>query len=113
MIAPNPWMTLPFALLLAAIAIGPLLAANWWLRHYAKISFGLGIITLCYYFLGLQAPGKILHAAHEDVRFIALVGSLYVVTGGIHVSAKGEASPRANVIFGMLGDNDAKFLSNN
>ncbi|MGD1087480.1 MAG: sodium:proton antiporter [Verrucomicrobiota bacterium] len=110
MIAPNPWMTLPFALLLAAIAIGPLLAANWWLRHYAKISFGLGIITLGYYFFWLQAPGKILHAAHEYVSFIALIGSLFVVSGGIHISVKGKATPRANVIFLLLGAITANFL---
>src|SRR5580692_4805534 len=110
MIAPNPWMTLPFALLLAAIAIGPPLAPNWWLRHYAKISLGLGAITLGYYFFGLRASGKILHTAHEYVSFIALIGSLFVVSGGIHIRVQGEATPRANVIFLLMGAIAANFL---
>ena len=48
---PNPWMMLPFALLLGAIALAPLLAPHWWLRHYAKIALGLGTITLAISFL--------------------------------------------------------------
>jgi hypothetical protein len=43
--APNPWMILPFALLLGAIALAPLLAPHWWSRHYPKIALGLGVIT--------------------------------------------------------------------
>jgi hypothetical protein len=43
-IAPNPWMILPFALWLGAMALAPLLAAQWWLRHYPKVSLGPGTI---------------------------------------------------------------------
>ena len=98
-ITPNPWMILPFALLLGAMALAPLLAANWWSRHYIKVSLGLGAITLGYYLLGLQASARVWHTAHDYISFIALIGSLFVVSGGIHINVKGEATPLANVIF--------------
>jgi Na+/H+ antiporter NhaD/arsenite permease-like protein len=110
MIAPNPWMILPFVLLLAAIAIGPLVAANWWLRHYAKVALGLGAVTLGYYIFVLQAHARVLDVAHEYASFIVLVGSLFVVSGGIHIIVEGEATPFANVIFLLLGAIAANFL---
>ena len=41
--------------------------------------------------------------AHEYVSFIALVGSLFVVSGGIHIGVKGGATPFENVIFLFAG----------
>jgi hypothetical protein len=35
----NPWMMLPFGVLLTAIALGPLLFAGWWTKHYSKVAF--------------------------------------------------------------------------
>jgi Na+/H+ antiporter NhaD/arsenite permease-like protein len=109
-IAPNPWMILPFVLLLGAIALAPLLAPDWWSRHYPKVALGLGAITLGYYFLVLGASGRVLHVAHDYVCFITLVGSLFVVSGGIHINVKGAATPLANVIFLLVGAVLANFL---
>jgi Na+/H+ antiporter NhaD/arsenite permease-like protein len=100
---PNSWMILPFALLLAAIAFAPLLAADWWARHYAKVSFGLGIIAFGYYVFFLHDLPRLSHMAHDYLSFIALVGSLFVVSGGIHINVKGEATPMVNVIFLLFG----------
>jgi len=101
--APNPGMILPFALLLGVMALAPLLAPQWWLRHYAKVSFGLGAITLGYYLLGLQAPARVWRTAYDYFSFIALIGSLFVVSGGIHIRVSGEATPLANVVFLLIG----------
>src|SRR5262245_60298366 len=80
--AVNPWMVLPFAALLAAIALGPLWFERWWLRHHAKVALGLGAISVAYYLVGLRAETRVLHVAHEYVSFMALIGSLFVVSGG-------------------------------
>jgi Na+/H+ antiporter NhaD/arsenite permease-like protein len=40
---------------------------------------------------------------HEYFSFICLIGSLFVVAGGIHLKVKGEATPRDNVVFLALG----------
>ena len=96
-------MILPFAFLLGAMALAPLVAPGWWLRHCAKIALGLGAITLGYYLLVLHDPPRVLHTAHEYASFIVMVGSLFVVSGGIHIGVKGEATPLGNVIFLLVG----------
>jgi Na+/H+ antiporter NhaD/arsenite permease-like protein len=110
MASPNPWMILPFALLLGAMALAPLLAPNWWRRHDAKIALGLGAVTLGYYVFILQNPPRVLHTAHDYASFIMLVGSLFVVSGGIHLGVKGEATPLANMVFLLIGAVAANFL---
>ncbi|HEX7576976.1 MAG TPA: sodium:proton antiporter [Verrucomicrobiae bacterium] len=110
MASPNPWMILPFALLLGAMAVVPLLAPNWWLRHYAKVALGLGAVTLGYYVLILRDAPRVLHTAHDYASFIMLVGSLFVVSGGIHISVKGGATPLANVFFLLVGAITANVL---
>ena len=98
-------MMLPFGLLLAAIALGPLLFSQWWSRHYGKTALALGAVTLGYYlfFLPSAAVLTVARSAHEYLGFIALVGSLFVVSGGIHISANGEATPLTNVLFLLVG----------
>jgi hypothetical protein len=99
LLQPTPWMILPFGILLGMIAVGPLWFADWWGKHYPKVAFTLGGITLAYYLVGFAGPQKalahhaILDTAHEYLSFIALVGSLFVVSGGIHINVKGEATP--------------------
>ena len=97
------WMMLPFALLLGAMAATPVFAPRWWLRHYAKVALGLGAVTAGYYLLALHDTRSLAEAAHEYVSFIALVGSLFVVSGGIHIGTKGEATPLTNVAFLLTG----------
>jgi Na+/H+ antiporter NhaD/arsenite permease-like protein len=106
----NPWMMLPFGILLALIALGPLFFPAWWNRHYPKVAYLLGAIVVCYYFAGLRQPARVWETVHEYVSFIALIGSLFVVAGGIHISVKGEATPLANVIFLLAGALAANIL---
>jgi Na+/H+ antiporter NhaD/arsenite permease-like protein len=96
-------MILPFVLLLAAIALAPLLFADWWQKHYPTVAWSLGAITVAYYLIGLNGRERVWHTAVEYVSFIALIGSLFVVSGGIHINVKGEATPRANVVFLFVG----------
>src|SRR6267154_1115590 len=110
LVSPNPLMILPFGLLLATIALGPLFFADWWSKHYPKVALSLGAVTLAYYFLGLQAYQSVLHVGHEYVSFIVLIGSLFVVSGGIHINVKGEATPHVNVLFLFIGAILANFL---
>ena len=67
------------------------------------IALGLGAVTLGYYFFGPQATRRVLATAHEYAGFIALVGSLFVVSGGIHLGVKCRATPLANTVFLLAG----------
>lgn len=102
-VAPNSWMIVPFGVLLAGIALGPLLAPHAWSRHYPKLALGLGALTLVYYLAGLHAHERVGQTALEYFSFICLVGSLYVVSGGIHLSIQGGATPWENTVFLAVG----------
>ena len=101
--APHPGMIVPFVVLLLAIALAPLFFADWWTRHYPKVAIGLGAVTLAYYLFVLGAVTPVLHTAHEYVSFIALIGSLYIVSGGIHIQVRGETTPWFNTGFLLVG----------
>ena len=100
---PNVWMVLPFLALLVAIAIGPLFFPQWWLRHYPKLAIGLGLITVAYYLVGLDATARVLHTSRDYVSFIVLIGSLFVVSGGIHIRVEGQSTPLVNTLFLLFG----------
>lgn len=100
---PKLWMAIPFVLLLGSIAAGPLFFPAWWARHYPKVALGLGAVAVAVYVGGLGATDRALHTLHEYVSFIALIGSLFVVSGGIHIQVKGEATPGQNAVFLFLG----------
>lgn len=99
----SPWMMLPFGLLLGAIGVMPLCCPNWWARRYPIVAYGLGSVAIAYYVLGLHAWAPVLHMAHVYVSFIVLIGALFVVSGGIHISVKTEANPRVNVLWLLIG----------
>jgi Na+/H+ antiporter NhaD/arsenite permease-like protein len=103
-------MILPFVLLLCAMALASTLAADWWQRHYPKIALGLGAVTLFYYLFIVHDPPRVFHTAHDYISFIALAGSLFVVSGGIHIRVIGQGTPAKNVIFLSAGALAANLL---
>jgi Na+/H+ antiporter NhaD/arsenite permease-like protein len=96
-------MMAPFFLLLLSIAIMPFISGRWWGKNYPLISISLGAIAVVYYFFILNNGARIIHAAREYVSFIALIGSLYIISGGIHIRIKGRSTPKANAILLAIG----------
>lgn len=96
-------LIVPFALLLLLIAIAPLFFADWWSKHYPKVSLSLGVIVLAYYILQLHSVEIVLHTASEYISFIVLIGALYIVSGGIHISTKDLTNPKENIILLLIG----------
>ena len=117
-INPNPLMIVPFVVLLGAIAFCPLVIPRFWHKHYGKVALSLGAISVAYYIFFLGAHERVWYTVHEYVSFICLIGSLFVVSGGIHISVKGEATPWENVrllfvgaiIANLLGTTGASML---
>lgn len=109
MVEPNALMALPFVVLLATIALGPLFFADWWGKNYGKVAGGLALLTAAYY-LTLGGGGRVVAVAQEYVSFIVLIGSLFVVAGGIRMTVKGEATPIENVRFLFCGALAANLL---
>lgn len=93
--------SLPFVLLLFSIALFPLIAPKWWGKHYPWVALPLGLLVAVYYALFFGGGERMLHTGREYVSFVALVGSLFVVAGGIHIRLVGRLTPWQNV--GLLG----------
>ena len=96
-------MVAPFVMLLLCIALMPLFAAHFWEHHYPKVAIGLGLVTAAYYLFVQKDWHPLHHAGHEYVSFMALVGSLFVISGGINIRVKGEATPLVNTVFLLIG----------
>jgi Na+/H+ antiporter NhaD/arsenite permease-like protein len=97
----------PFAVLLLAIAVLPLVAHHWWEsnKNRAILSFGIGGAFVAWL---LMTQGHASHHALEEaaldyLSFIALLGSLYVISGGIYIKGSLAGSPLANVSVLSIG----------
>jgi len=83
----------PFGLLLLLIAIMPLSppgVKHLWDKYYPHVAVGLAALVALYYVARIPAGGAIVgRTAAEYFSFICLIGSLFVVAGGIHIKVKG------------------------
>jgi len=102
-IEPHPLSLLPFAAMLLCIALLPLMLKHHWERNYHWIALALAAITAGYYAFGLRYPQRLLREAADYLSFMALVGSLFVIAGGIHIEVRGEVKPLRNCVFLAIG----------
>lgn len=113
----SAWMTLPFLLLLSAIAIAPFINRHWWEKYYPHVSLGLGFLVLAYYCLYLDYR-RMADTLLDYLSFIALIGSLFVAAGGIFLHTERHATPLMNtlllaagaVVSNLLGTTGASML---
>ncbi len=102
---PSVFMVIPFVVLLAMIATGPLFYHHFWEKYYPIIAILLGLITVFYYLLFLQDTHSLLHTSAEYLSFIALLSSLFVASGGILIRVDKKSTPWLNagiLIFGSV-----------
>jgi len=116
---------LPFAILLLAIAIVPMIPSmeHWWERNSSKllVSCALGIAALVWLAREVSvdaAATAAMHGLNEYVPFIILLLSLFVISGGISMGGSFSATPRMNtgilavgaVLANLLGTTGASML---
>ena len=137
-IPPTLLTVLPFAFLLGAIAVFPLMpqVSHWWESNLNRfyVAAGLGGLTLLYYlvahehaverhFLGhaLISPGDMISLGlawtvvqnaifNEYIPFIVLLFSLYTICGGIRIEGDLRAHPLTNTTFIGIGGLLASFI---
>ncbi len=116
--APPLFMVLPFALLLGAIAVLPLVpqTAHWWESnlHRFYVAAALAAITLIYY-LAARGVSDAVHVVQhavldEYIPFIVLLFSLYTISGGIRIECDLRAHPVVNAAFIGVGATLASFI---
>jgi Na+/H+ antiporter NhaD/arsenite permease-like protein len=129
---PPLWSTIPFVLLLGAIAAFPLVhhTAHWWESnlHRFLVAAALGLVTLAYYGLFHREAIESHWPAHsivpaedgaiqlnfvttvlgnailqEYIPFIVLLFSLYTIAGGIRIEGDLRAHPLTNASFMAVG----------
>lgn len=124
--APPAWAAAPFAVLLLAIAIFPLVQAthHWWENNRNKliVAVVLALVTLGYYAtrgdstgggaFSVAIVGKVLsHAVLDEyVPFMVVLIALYAITGGIVVRGDLRATPRNNTLILAAGGVLASFI---
>ena len=111
-----PWV-LPFVGMLLSIALLPMVAHHWWEKRSSQfLVSGLWSLPILGYFGWMIATGHhgedashaLSHALEEYISFIALLGSLFVISGGILLKGDLEARPSVNTAFLAIGT----FLAN-
>ncbi|RCW92433.1 sodium:proton antiporter [Winogradskyella arenosi] len=106
------WPSIPFFIILLAIAVGPLLAEHWWENNRNKlmVSVLLSVPTI-FYLVYMDLTEHLKHQVFGDyLPFIVLLTSLFVITGGIHLSGDIKAKPKVNTLFLGIGFVLASFM---
>lgn len=97
----SPLLVAPFVLLLLAIAVVPLAWPHFWENNRNKAIVTALLSAPVAAWLAQNNPHALWHSGLEYFSFLCLLGSLFVVTGGIHVAGDVRGTPKSNVI--MLG----------
>jgi Na+/H+ antiporter NhaD/arsenite permease-like protein len=99
-------LIVPFVLILLAIALLPLLVPHWWEYNSNKalVALALGVPVAGYLLLqGEVGWHRLQHTLLEYVEFMGLLGSLYIISGGIALRGDLQATPVVNGCFLGLG----------
>jgi Na+/H+ antiporter NhaD/arsenite permease-like protein len=96
---------LPFAALLAGIAVIPLFAPRWWQSNRNKAILALLVSLPVLWHLGIHLgePGRavLVDKLADYFAFIVVIGALFAITGGIHIQGSFSGTPLVNTA--MLG----------
>jgi Na+/H+ antiporter NhaD/arsenite permease-like protein len=97
----------PFAGILASIALVPLIAPKLWHRHFGKIALGWATAFVVPFALAFGAGEAIHQVAHaallEYLPFVVLLFALYTVSGGIGIFGDLHGAPAMNTALLAIG----------
>jgi Na+/H+ antiporter NhaD/arsenite permease-like protein len=101
---------LPFVGMLLSIALLPLITPHWWHsnRNKALVALLFGV-PIALWFVVRDAE-TLVHTLLEYGAFISLLGSLFVISGGIHIRGSFAGRPVTNVAFYATGAILANFI---
>ncbi|CRH88102.1 Uncharacterised protein [Chlamydia trachomatis] len=109
----HAWSIIPFAAMLLAIAVFPLVPAlaQVWEKRVFQLGLALilGVPVAVWMVLGGES-GYVVEKLWEYAQFIILLFSLFVVSGGIFLAGDIRATPRNNTIFLGVGAALASFV---
>ncbi len=108
------WATIPFIVILLAIAVFPLVNEHWWEHNSNKgiVSAVLAVPVAAYLLIGYGHDGwhELEHKILEYISFIAMLGALFIISGGIYVKGSLSGTPIVNTLVLALGASIASFV---
>ena len=101
----EPHLLIPFAVMLLSIAVMPLAFPRFWDKNFNKLIFVLIISVPTAMMLSRAGLAENLkhQMLYDYIPFIALLGALYVVTGGIHIHYSTTPRPIVNAAIMFIG----------
>src|SRR5436190_19760321 len=97
------WSLIPFVLMLVSIAVLPMAVPEWWDSNRNKtilsVAFSVPVLAVV---LRLN-PQLLWHSLLDYVSFLTLLGSLFVISGGIYLKGEFAGTPLVNAIFLGIG----------
>jgi Na+/H+ antiporter NhaD/arsenite permease-like protein len=95
------WAVLPFVIYLLLIAVLPLFLGHFWESNRNKLLLAVTAALPVIFFLTSRPGGVALlgQTVLEYLSFMALLGSLFVISGGIHLRGTLTGSPLVNTLF--------------
>jgi len=109
--APPAWTLLAFPGMLLSIALLPLFFPQAWGKFYPLVC--LAWLLMAFVAMYVSTPAGVdflsvyaatyLATAEQYVAFIVLLGSLFVISGGVHVSGHLPGEPSVNTVMLLLG----------
>jgi Na+/H+ antiporter NhaD/arsenite permease-like protein len=96
---------IPFILMLGSIALFPLLNNRFWHKNKNKLLVAITIsLPIVFWLLATGLEFRLFESIVFDyLPFIILLGSLFVITGGIFLDGDIEAKPLTNILFLGIG----------
>ena len=107
------WGIIPFVLMLASIAVLPLIprTAHAWEQPRNQLILALVLgVPVGLWFILAGDTARVVHALVEYGQFITLLLSLFVVSGGIYLRGDIAARPATNTAFLAIGGFIASFV---
>ena len=100
--SPPLWTLFPFVALLLCIALAPLFFGHFWEKNKNKAWSALVCsLPILFYFGKNFHP--LLDSLEEYFSFICLIGSLFIISGGISIEGDLKAKPTTNLLFLAIG----------
>ena len=111
--SPPLWTVFPFVFYLLTIAVVPLFFGHFWERNRNKLLVAALISApVVAYLLASDPRGFDLlhHSIREYTAFITLLGSLFIISGGVYLSGELAGTPLINTGFLAFGALLASFI---
>ena len=102
------WSLVPFLLMLVSIAVLPMAVPQWWDSNRNKtllsVAMSLPVLTVV-----LPCNPQLLwHSLLDYVSFLTLLGSLFIISGGIYIKGEFAGTPLVNAIFASASADEVR-----